>query len=429
VADKLNFTKDAVRAIANEAKATGERLRVYDERMRGLLVDASPAGSVAFYVRRKHKGRSIFVRLGDFGDQPQELTIEQARRKAGQVLAEFNGGGNPHALKQAERVEPTLRDLFERYIDEQKTAGKKTWEVQIAEFERNLGDGRGRLANRKASDISYDDVKRLKELLARNYGEITANRTLQLLRAIYNKAIKLRLYRGENPAFGVSLYKENSRDRFLSKEEIERFVAELQREPIRDTADFVWLALLTGARKSNILAMRFSEVDWSEQTWRIPETKNGRPQLVPLTMLELQILAQRQALRDDRGSTSDYVFEGKGRTGHLMDIKRSWTTFRDRANLLDITVHDLRRNLGSWMASANVNVALIKGALNHQDMKTTLKVYAKTKDQQQKEARLVAHEAILEAAGAKDLLRLVKDELHKPADAPLEPLSKRRGVN
>ena len=76
----------------------------------------------------------------------------------------------------------------------------------------------------------------------------------------------------------------------------------------------------------------------------------------------------------------------------------------------DVTIHDLRRNLGSWMASENVNMALVKGALNHKDMETTLNVYAKTAKQSEREAQLIGHAAAAGAAGL-DLLKGVDTEL------------------
>lgn len=71
-----------------------------------------------------------------------------------------------------------------------------------------------------------------------------------------------------------------------------------------------------------------------------------------------------------------------------MDPKKGWARLLIRAGINNCTLHDLRRNLGSWMASQNVNVALIQSALNHKDLKTTINVYARTaKDAERKGER------------------------------------------
>ena len=140
--------------------------------------------------------------------------------------------------------------------------------------------------------------------------------------------------------------------------------------------------------------MKWEEIDFQRKTWTIPQTKNGTSQTIGLTDREIQLLKERKKI-----AKNDFVFYGAGATGHLMDPKRSWNSLRKRANIADCTLHDLRRNLGSWMASQNVNVALIKSTLNHKDLKTTVTVYARTARDSERDGREVAHNAMFEAAG------------------------------
>ncbi len=421
MAGKINFTKAEIKRIAEKAISTGMRLRVSDERTRGLLVDATPKGNVSFHVCRRKKGILEWQRLGEFGDKPHQLTVDQARNMAYEVLGELEKGKSPRQIRLAWRGEPTLREIFNQYIEGHAKERCRTWEEMVQSFERYVGQraherGLENLAERKASQITFVDIRRLKEKLKSACGSHTANRTLQLLRAVYNKAISSKIYAGENPVTGIGLYKEESRARFLSANEVKNFIFELSREPQDDIRDLIWLSLLTGARKSNVLSMQFSEIDFQKGTWTIPanKSKNGKSQIIALTGIEIKILNDRKQRAKSKHSQSDFVFPGEGRTGHLVEIKRSWKSLRKRAKLLDITVHDLRRNLGSWMAGQNVNLALIKGALNHADMKTTLAVYARTANDAEKEGRLKAHQAMLIAAGdaGKHLLREVTKELN-----------------
>ncbi len=98
------------------------------------------------------------------------------------------------------------------------------------------------------------------------------------------------------------------------------------------------------------------------------------------------------------------MFPGDGKAGHIVEPKRAWTSLRmivlgdrsDKGKKLralklkteeGFTLHDLRRSLGAALANSNVNVALIKGALNHKDAKTTLKHYAHSNKQAEREVK------------------------------------------
>jgi integrase len=374
---RVNFTKKTLDRL--ELPAEGKRLRIYDLQTKGLLVDVTAAGSKTFYCRRKIKGVSNWQRIGPY----PEISIEQARGFAAQINAEVAKGVNPGDLRKALRQEPTLAELFSEYIERHAKKSRKTWTVMLQDFERNLGMWK----DRRVSSISRSDVEKLHVALQQRRGHFTANRTVQLLRAVYNKGLQWRIFSGENPASGISLFPEKPRDRFLSAEEAARLLSELEKETNADTRDFVKLAMMTGARKSNILSMRWVDLNLDAGIWCIPETKNGTSQEIYLTFIEIEMLKEREAI-----SKSEFVFPGRGKTKHLLDPKRSWAAIRKRAGLEDITIHDLRRSLAASMASSNANVALIKSALNHKDMKTTLNVYALTGKDAERKAREKAHE-------------------------------------
>ncbi len=85
------------------------------------------------------------------------------------------------------------------------------------------------------------------------------------------------------------------------------------------------MSLLTGARKSNVLAMRWDDIHLDRATWTIPQTKNGSPHTVPLVPAAIAVLNQRKAV-----SMSEWVFPGTGKTGHLVEPKSAWKRILDR---------------------------------------------------------------------------------------------------
>jgi len=395
---QINFTKGTLESLPLPKQK--QRLYFYDSKGNGLHVVVTSQGQKSFYVRRRVNGKNEKHCLGSFPD----LSVEQARDKAARFTGAVASGDNPAEQRRLIRGELTLGDLFEEYLRRHLKKSRKTWAEYEKQFNRYFGDW----LSRKLTTITQRDIERRHGELARERGQYAANRALQLIRVVYNKALAWRLYQGSNPAVGITMFEEHSRERVLQSDEFERFFETLDKEE-EDFRDFVMLTLLTGARKSNVLAMSWDDVSLKRRTWTIPaeQAKNSRMQVVVLTEAELEILRRRHHKNDNSPQPSRFVFPGSGDTGHLTDIKRAWATFRVRAHLDDLQIHDLRRSLASWMANTGANVAVIRTALNHKDVKTTLTVYARANQDAELAARELAHKTMLELGKKSDTQSVV----------------------
>jgi len=123
--------------------------------------------------------------------------------------------------------------------------------------------------------------------------------------------------------------------------------------------------------------------------------KNFQSVTILLTPAELEVLERRFANRKN-----DFVFLGIGHRGHSIEPKKTWHRLLERAQISDFHVHDLRRSPASYMGNTGANVAIIKNALNHKNIQTTLNVYARTAKTAEREARQKAHDRMLELAAA-----------------------------
>ena len=157
--------------------------------------------------------------------------------------------------------------------------------------------------------------------------------------------------------------------------------------------DYITFALLTGARKSNVLAMRWDQINLNRREWRIPRTKNETPQIVTLTEEAAFLLQQRKAT-----ATNDFVFPGTGRTGHLTEPKKGWGRILKQAGIADLRIHDLRRTLGSWQARTGASLAIIGKSLNHKSPQATA-IYARLDLDPVRASVEKATKAMFEAAG------------------------------
>ena len=178
-----------------------------------------------------------------------------------------------------------------------------------------------------------------------------------------------------NPCAHVKKYREVSRDRFLKPDELGRFFAALHdTSTTQDFRDYILLSLNTGARRNNVMAMRWNDLDLTSAIWviRVSESKNAASMTIPLTTEALEILQRRKA----ETSSMFVLFSSLSKTGHLVEPKRAWLSLLKRAGLEDVKIHDLRRTLGSYMTIAGSNTVAVGKALGHKSPQSTA-IYAR----------------------------------------------------
>jgi len=357
----FNFTKKSLDALHWPEK--GKRHYIYDTKVRGLELMVTEQGTKSFKVYRKLNDKPVRVTLGKY----PEMTIEQARNEAQKIITEMLKGKNPNDEKKKLRAETSFGELFSMYMERYSKHHKKTWRSD----ERDVPKFLGHWFQRKLSSITKHEIRALHEKIRTENGLYQANRLLARIHIIYNKAIEWG-WEGVNPAQGVKKFKEKSRDRFLHPDELPRFFESLDAEFNDTIRDYIYVSLFTGARKSNVLAMRWDDIHFDRREWLVPETKNGEPLRVHLVERVIDILKMRL----EKYGKREWIFEGQGVTGHLMEPKLGWKRILERAEIKDLRLHDLRRTLGSWQAATGANSYMIGRTLGHKDSQSTA-IYAR----------------------------------------------------
>jgi len=381
--EPVNFTKTKLTALVEQHD--GKRCSVRDAKTRGLVAEIRAGGSMTFYVQKRISGQPSRIRIGRF---PDETTVEQARRQAAAIIGEIAKGNDPAGAKRRKRGEMTFADLCDYWLEHAKQH-KKTWREDKRKFEKHLAAWQ----HRRLSEISKQTVQKMHAATGKRHGKYAANRLLEVVRAMFTKAIDDELFDARNPAAGVKKFREESRDRFLQRDELERFFRALLAYHDATLRDFFLLALLTGARRGNLQAMRWVDVNLDSAIWRIPKTKSGEPVLVHLTPDALSVLLARR-----EATNGEWVFPTRSKTGHLQEPKRAWKTILKNADITDLRVHDLRRSLGSWQAMTGSSLQTIGKSLGHKNARTT-EIYARLSLDQVRESVNKATAAMLEAAG------------------------------
>ncbi len=254
-------------------------------------------------------------------------------------------------------------------------------------------------ADRPVGEITTSDVLQWHCYIGENASNTTANRALEILRAVYNRAIRWQLIDMRNPGLPVDRFKTQSRDRFLSREENARLEEALDNYENTTFRAFVQVLRFTAARAANVESMQWQDIDFETNAWRIPMTKNGKPHVIPLLP---QVL---EALELQRGKDPVWVFPGhsRGKSGHIINPYRHWKRLIDIAGLTDLRRHDLRRTMGSWQAKTGASLPIISKTLGHSNPSAT-QIYARLDIEPVREAMKIASQAFQGSAKSADQL-------------------------
>ena len=379
------------------------------EHPRGLTLRISRAGRRSFYVlARMRGGKMIRQKIGDY----PTITPEQAKIRALDLLAKISVGEDPTEERRVLRGSETFSTVFEQFIKNKRSKrgaplSARTKADYRDVFTRNCPS----IANKRLPEISSDDISRIYHNVGKR-SAAQANKTRAMLSSVFAWAVMSKKV-GVNPVAAVGkAFVEESRDRFMSGEELRRFFAALNTiNP--DLRDFFLICLFTGVRRGNVQAMAWCDVDMDAAIWRVLSTKNGTPQNVTLSPecvavlkgLEERAINQWQnelaKIGDDaKVQRSPYVFPGTGKTGHLVEPKKSWATLLKNAELDDLRIHDLRRTLGSWQAITGASLPVIGKSLNQKSIEAT-KIYARLTLAPVRQSVQAATDAMLLAAGIK----------------------------
>ncbi len=180
----------------------------FDERTTGLGLRLSSAGRKSWFVMYRHAGR---LRRYTIGTYPA-LGLADAREKAKELLHEAAKSNDPATQKQVSRGAPTFGEIASQYIELYAKANPRSWKEDQRILDYDLLP---KWKTVKAHEIKRRDIINLLDTIVQR-APIQANRTLALLRKLFNWAISRDLIEA-NPCTAVKMpAKENRKDRVLT---------------------------------------------------------------------------------------------------------------------------------------------------------------------------------------------------------------------
>ena len=368
--ERFKFTDKAIREYALSEGVS--RREIWDEEIKHLCCRVSNTGKKVFQVIGKLHGKTTRVSLGDF----PALGATEARAKARKALVALTDGININDQKKQKRVEArenptTIKAVYDRML-EVKPRTKHT----LYSYKASM--------NHMVSWHNLPVAKLTRQMVLTRYTEIktkigpyAANRFADLLSAICNHS---RIVSGKPEANPVTVirdtgsrFKEASRDVSLSNDEVRLFLAVIDGLKGGNTRDIMLTILYTGMRKSEAMGLQWENINLQDKTLYIPKTKNGKPLLLPLPSVLVDMMNARWELwqHPDRGA----VFPTSSTDGHAKSLDQA--SRHIKLEIPHFTPHVLRKTFTTIAADIGIEDMVIDKLTNHIPRGMTAKHYYK----------------------------------------------------
>ena len=374
----INLTAAAIDKLHYDPSGPSRQV-LWDAKQRGLGVRVTPAGGRQYVLLYRRHGRSHLMSLGPVSDF---RNVTDARDNAAEHLRQLRREDvDPLVARRRGRAAGTCAEMFARWL---VYVGCKcapsTKQDYTALVQRFLNP---EIGGHRPADVTRGELRRMHARLTDQRGKVTANRTLQILRAAYNWQLRQdddtlpAVF--ANPVKGIEFHREKPRDEYLRPDELPLIAREIEAESDPWARAFLWLAILTGARGGELVKLRWDDVHLDRAELVLRETKNKtdfRMKLAGPAVKVLESLPRAGAfVFPPRRSDGDAPYMAKPRTAWAALLKRAGITRQ-------VTLHDVRRSVGVLLSSRGFSAEQIARQLNHES-NITSRVYVRIADQVQ----------------------------------------------
>jgi integrase len=339
-----------------------KKVDYFDSSQRGFMLEVRCSGGKTYYQRyTDERGRERQYKLG----RADVLTLDQARRKGRQIVAEALLGADPQQKRREMRAVPQLGHfVHERYLPFVRTY-KNSWSTDETVLRLHILPRLGALALHEVKTETISDlINRMRE---DGYASGTMNRVIVILRYVYNLARKWKVSGViDNPAAGLSAGPDVQRNRFLTEEEAEALVRSIHVDENQTAARAIMLLLLTGGRRNEITQAKWDYVDWKNKTLLVPKSKSGRARVIALNQSAIALLTATPRI-----DGNPYIFPSPVNGLPSASLWFPWDRIRKRAGLTDLRLHDLRHSFASFLVNRGVSLYVVQGLLGHLHARTT----------------------------------------------------------
>lgn len=331
----------------------------YSNTQTGFGLECRPSGKKTYFQRYMVDGKLKQKAIAAYG----EVTFDQARKAGQRLRSEAVLGGDPSAKQTKKKAIPLYKELAEQHL------------ADAASYQRSYDSTRRIIQNHvlpRWGKLRLDEIKQqdVTAWLTEKRQSGLAESSIEKIRSMFSRSFQLasqwQLFDG-NPVKNVPRVKfNNARERYLTSEEANALKLACGCSANPQLKHIVGLLLLTGARKSELLKAKWSDIDIDKRTWTLNMTKNGRGRHVPLSQAAMDIIGQLPKYPD-----CPWLLPNPQTLLPFTDIKRSFMEARKLAGLDDVHIHDLRHSYASALAGSGVDLYTVGKLLGHVNVAST----------------------------------------------------------
>jgi integrase len=319
---------------------------------------------VWIHTRKTKKGKSYSIKWYDHRGRQHAKTVGSDRRLAERIRSE-----KEVALNSPEKELDSI-SYSDFVTEELDVLGKRLAASSVIDAKRALRYFSEICGPRTMADIDLAMVERFHSVRLGTVAKATANKELRTMKAAFTRAVR-RGYLRENPGQYVKPVRVPQKAlRVLSADDVGKL---LDACPSDRWRAFVALAVTTGLRRGELMALRWCDVEIDALTVRVRntpghDTKSGKERAVPLQLSVVPLLRRL----DHRG---ELIFHTETGTSMANNVERGFNAIVKRSGIERCTMHDLRRTFVSQLAMAGVNQAVVQQLAGHSSIMTTVKHY------------------------------------------------------
>jgi len=332
---------------------------------------------------------------------PLAVTKEEARAALREAVARaFDRKYNT----KREKGNITFKEFADLYIDNYAKVNKQSWDSDQYRIQSNMLPFFGNLPLKEINPFLIEKYRaeRLEKTRKTMNGtthisKSTVNREITIMKRMFNVAIDWG-HAETNPVQKVKLFseKDTQKERILTDEEELNLLKACPKyiRPIVETA------LNTGMRRGEIFNLKWEQVDLDEMTITVLYTKSGKNRTIPINSRLHQILLEQE----EKSIQSPLVFPNPDTRRPFVDIKKSFKSACDKANIKDLRFHDLRHTFASRLVRAGVDLITVRDLLGHFSVRVTQRYTHSSKDQKQQAVDLLSKTTLKSPQKGENLL-------------------------
>ena len=350
---------DAAFCAAAQCEPGKKKTDYYSSTQTGFGIESRPSGKKTYFQRYTVDGKLKQKAIAAYG----EVTFDQARKAGQRLRSEAVLGGDPSTRQAKKKAIPLYSELAEQHL------------AHAATYQRSFDSTRRIIQNHvlpRWGKLRLDEIKQqdVTAWLAEKRRSGLAEASIEKIRTMFSRGFELarqwELFDG-NPIKYVPRVKfNNARERYLTSEEADRLRLACECSANPQLKFIVGLLLLTGARKSELLNAKWSDIDIDRQMWTLKMSKNGRGHHRPLSMAAMSIINKLP-----KYDGCPWLIPNPQTLLPFTDIKRSFMQARKLAGLDDVHIHTLRHSYAAALASSGVNLQIIGKLLNHASVQSS----------------------------------------------------------